>query len=38
MNEIKDSGACDVDVGIGQCSALSPILSAFYIASLIHIQ
>ena len=31
------SGACDVDVGVGQGSALSPILSALYIVSLIHI-
>ena len=31
------SGACDVDVGMGQGSALSPILSALYIAPLIHI-
>jgi len=38
MNERKDSGACDVDVGIGQGSALSPILSVFYIAPLIYIQ
>ena len=29
--------ACDVDVGVGQGSALSPILSALYIAPLIHI-
>ena len=31
------SGACDADVGMGQGSALSPILSALYIASLICI-
>jgi len=31
------SGACNTDVNIGQGSALSPILSALYIASLIHI-
>ena len=31
------SGACNTDVGIGQGSALSPILSALYIAPLIHI-
>ena len=31
------SGACDVDVGMGQGSALSPILSALYIALLICI-
>ena len=31
------SGACDADVGVGQGSALSPILSALYIAPLIRI-
>ena len=31
------SGACDADVGVGQGSALSPILSALYIAPLICI-
>jgi Endonuclease/Exonuclease/phosphatase family./Reverse transcriptase (RNA-dependent DNA polymerase). len=31
------SGACDADVGVGQGSALSPILSALYIAPLIHL-
>ena len=31
------SGACDTDVGMGQDSALSPILSALYIAPLICI-
>ena len=31
------SGACDADVGMGQGSALSPILSALYIAPLICI-
>ena len=31
------SGACDADVGVGQGSALSPILSALYIVSLIRI-
>jgi len=31
------SGVCDADVDVGQDSALSPILSALYIASLIHI-
>ena len=31
------SGTCDADVGVGQGSALSPILSALYIAPLIHI-
>ena len=31
------SGACDTDVGMGQGSALSPILSALYIAPLICI-
>jgi len=30
-------GACNTDVGMGQGSALSPILSALYITSLIHI-
>ena len=30
------SGACDADVGVGQGSALSPILSALYIAPLIR--
>ena len=31
------SGACNADVGMGQGSALSPILSALYIAPLIRI-
>ena len=31
------SGVCDADVGVGQGSALSPILSVLYIASLICI-
>ena len=31
------SGACDADVGIGQGSALSSILSTLYIAPLIRI-
>ena len=31
------SGACDADVGVGQGSALSPILSTFYIVPLIRI-
>jgi len=31
------SGACDTDVGVGQGFALSPILSALYIAPLICI-
>ena len=31
------SGACDANVGMGQGSALSPILSALYIAPLICI-
>ena len=31
------SGTCDADVGVGQGSALFPILSALYIASLICI-
>ena len=31
------SGACNADVGVGQGSALSPILSALYIMPLIHI-
>ena len=30
------SGACNADVGMGQGSALPPILSALYIAPLIH--
>jgi len=29
--------ACDADVGVGQGSALSPILSALYIAPLLHL-
>ena len=31
------SHACDADVGVGQGSALSPILSALYIAPLLHL-
>ena len=31
------SGACYADIGVGQDSTLSPILSALYIAPLIHI-
>ena len=31
------SGACDTDIGMGQGSTLSPILSALYIAPLIRI-
>ena len=31
------SNACDADVGVGQGLALSPILSALYIASLLHL-
>ena len=31
------SGACDTDIGVGQGSVLSPILSALYIAPLICI-
>jgi len=31
------SNACDVDVGMGQSLALSPIFSAFYIAPLLHL-
>jgi len=31
------SHACDADVGVGQGSALSPILSVLYIASLLHL-
>ena len=31
------SHACDADVGMGQGSALSPILSALYIAPLLHL-
>ena len=31
------SGACDTDIGVGQCSALSPILSVLYITPFICI-
>jgi len=31
------SHACDADVGVGQGSALSPILSALYIVPLLHL-
>jgi len=31
------SHACDTDVGVGQGSALSPILSVLYIALLLHL-
>ena len=31
------SNACDADVGVGQGSALSPILSALYIAPILHL-
>jgi len=31
------SNTCDADVGVGQGSALSPILSALYIAPILHL-